>query len=122
MENLELYLAPVLDFFDGQPWFQGGAIMLITFLVASFLSWVIFKTIKFLTSKTKSFLDDRLLAIARPPIYYSLLITGFSAGINRMPLSDKITDYIIFGFKSLGVIIWMIALIRVAKILLQQLA
>ena len=122
MENLIEYLAPVIQFFDGQPWLQGGAIMLITFLFASILSWVIFRLVKFLTSKTKSFLDDRLLAIARPPIYYSLLITGFSAGINRMPISDKITDYLIFGFKSLGVIIWMIALIRVSKIVLQQLA
>jgi small-conductance mechanosensitive channel len=122
MENLEQYLAPVLHFFDGQPWFQGGAIMLITFLLASALSWLIFRIVKFLTSKTKSFLDDRLLIIARPPIYYSLLITGFSAGVNRMPLSDKITDYLIFGFKTIGVIIWTIALMRVSKIILQQLA
>jgi len=119
---LEAYLAPVIQFFDGQPWFQGGAIMLITFLVASILSWVIFRILKFLTSKTKSYLDDRLLAIARPPIYYSLLITGFSAGVKKMPLSDKLTDYLIFGFKTIGVIIWMIALIRISKIILQQLA
>jgi small-conductance mechanosensitive channel len=49
-------------------------------------------------------------------------MTGFSAGVNRMPLSDKLTDYLIFGFKTLGVIIWMIALVRVSKIILQQLA
>lgn len=122
MDNIESYLAPILLFFTGQPWIQGGAIMLTTFVVASLLSWIIFKVFKFLTSKTKSYLDDRLLAIARPPIYYSLLITGFSAGIKRMPLSDKLTDYLIFGFKTLGTIIWMIALIRVSKIILQQLA
>ena len=39
-----------------------------------------------------------------------------------MPLSDKITDYLIFGFKTIGVIIWTIALMRVSKIILQQLA
>ena len=119
---LEAYLSPVIQFFDGQPWFQGGAIMLITFLFASLLSWMIFRILKFLTSKTKSYLDDRLLAIARPPIYYSLLITGFSAGIKRMPLSDKLTDYLVFGFKTIGVIIWMVALIRISKVVLQQLA
>ncbi|TCJ85264.1 mechanosensitive ion channel-like protein [Cocleimonas flava] len=122
MDNLEQYLAPLLAYFDGEPWPQGIAIMGVTFLFASLLSWFIFRTLKFLTSKTKSFLDDRLLAIARPPIYYSLLMTGFSAGVNRMPLSDKLTDYLIFGFKTLGVIIWMIALVRVSKIILQQLA
>lgn len=122
MYNFEQYLAPLLDFFAGQPWAQGAAVIIITFLFASLLSWLIFKFLKFLTSKTKSFVDDRLLAIARPPIYYSLLITGFSTGVNRMPLSDKLTDYFIFGFKTLGVIIWMIAIIRFTKIVLQQLA
>ena len=105
MDNIEQHLAPLLDFFAGQPWAQGAAIMIVTFLVASLLSWLIFRIFKFLTAKTESFVDDRLLAIARPPVYYSLLITGFSAGINRMPLSEKLTDYLIFGFKSLGVII-----------------
>lgn len=122
MDNIEQYLAPLLSYFAGQPWAQGTAIIVVTFLVASLLSWLIFRVLKFLTAKTKSFVDDRLLAIARPPVYYSLLITGFSAGINRMPLSDKITDYLIFGFKTIGVIIWMIALIRFTKIILQQLA
>ncbi len=122
MENLEQYLAPLLKYFDGQPWPQGIAIMLATFIFASAFSWIIFRVLKYLTGKTKSFLDDRLLAIARPPIYYSLLMTGFSAGVNRMPLTDKLTDYLIFGFKTLGVIIWMIALVRVSKIILQQLA
>lgn len=122
MENLESYLAPVLQFFDGQPWFQGGAILLITFLFASILSWLIFRILKFLTRKTKTYLDDRLLSIARPPIYYSLLITGFSAGVRKMPLSDKLTDSLIYGFKTIGIIIWMIALIRITKIILQQLA
>lgn len=122
MDNIEQYIAPLLNFFAGQPWAQGAAIMLTTFLFASLISWVIFRALKFLTAKTKSFVDDRLLAIARPPVYYSLLITGFSTGINRMPLSEKLTDYFIFGFKTLGVIIWMIALIRFSKIILQQLA
>ena len=122
MDNIEQHLAPLLEFFAGQPWAQGAAIMIITFLVASLLSWLIFRVLKYLTSKTKSFVDDRLLAIAKPPVYYSLLITGFSAGINRMPLSDQLSDYIIFGFKSLGVVIWMIASIRFTKIVLQQLA
>ncbi len=122
MEDLEQYLQPILHFFDKQPWVQGGAVFLITFFVASFVSWVIFRILKVLTSKTKSYLDDRLLAIARPPIYYSLVITGFSTAVKIMPITDKISDRLIFGFKTIGVIIWMIALIRVSKIILQQLA
>jgi len=122
MEDLEKFLQPVLHFFDNQPWVQGGAVLFITFFVASLVSWVIFRLLKILTSKTKSYLDDRLLAIARPPIYYSLVITGFSTAVKIMPIADKISDRLIFGFKTIGVFIWMVALIRVSKIILQQLA
>jgi small-conductance mechanosensitive channel len=122
MEQFETYLAPVLEFFSDQPWIQGGAIFLITFIFASLTSWVIFRVLKFLTSKTKSYLDDRLLNIARPPIYYSLVITGFSTAVKIMPLADSLTDKLIYGFKTIGVLIWMTALIRASKIILQQLA
>lgn len=120
--SIDKYLAPILEYFAGQPWVQGLVILVATFVFASLISWVIFNIIKFLTSKTKSFVDDRLLAVARVPVYYSLLITGFSAAINQMPLSERITDYLIFGFKSVGVLVWMIGLIRFSKIILQQLA
>ena len=122
MENIKEYLQPVLHFFDNQPWVQGSAVLLITFLVASIVSWIIFKVLKILTSKTKSYLDDRLLVIARPPIYYSLVITGFSTAVKIMPLADSLSNKLIYGFKTIGVIIWMVALIRVSKIILQQLA
>lgn len=122
MEQFETYLAPVLDFFSDQPWVQGGAVFLITFIFASFASWVIFRVLKFLTSKTKSYLDDRLLNIARPPIYYSLVITGFSTAVKIMPLADSLTDKLIYGFKTIGVLVWMTALIRASKVILQQLA
>ncbi len=121
-DTLQAYLQPFLDIFDNQPWFQGGAVFLITFIFASLLSWIIFRILKLLTSRTKTYLDDRLLIIARPPIYYSLVITGFSTAVRIMPLSLKLTDNLINGFRTIGVIIWMVALIRVAKIILQQLA
>jgi len=122
MDNLEVYLQPILEFFKGQPWIQGAAIFLITFIVASILSWIIFRLLKILTSKTKTYLDDRLLTIARPPIYYSLVITGFSTAIRIMPLEVNLADRLIFSLKTIGTIVWMIALIRVSKIILQQLA
>ena len=122
MDNLEAYLQPVLQFFGNQPWLQGGAVFLITFFIASLISWIIFRVLKILTSKTESYLDDRLLVIARPPIYYSLVITGFSTAVKIMPLADGLSDKLIFGFKTVGVFIWMVALMRVSKIVLQQLA
>ena len=125
MDQFDTFLAyfqPILGFFDQQPWLQGGVVFLITFIFASLLSWVIFNILKVLTKKTKTFLDDRLLVIARPPIYYSLVITGFSTAVRIMPITPDLTDNLINGFQTIGVIIWMVALMRVSKIILHQLA
>ncbi len=121
-EKLNDLIAPVTEVFSEQPWIQGIAIFLATFMTASLLTWIIFKVLHKITNKTKTYLDDKLLKIARAPIYYSLVITGFSTAIKVMPLSDKLTQMLIYGFKTIGVLVWTIALIRFSKIVLKQLA
>ncbi len=119
---IDSYLSPLLKIFDQEPWMKGGAVMLATFVFASISSWIIFTLLKILTKKTVSHLDDRLLNIARAPIYYSLLMTGFTTGVNMMPLSDKLTNNLNNGFQTVGILIWTTALIRISKIILHQLA
>ena len=116
------FLSPLLQVFDQQPWIKGGSVMLATFIFASIMSWIIFKILKIAANKTSSQLDDRLLNIARVPIYYSLLMTGFTTGVNMMPLSDSLTSNLHNGFQTIGILIWTTALIRISKIILHQLA
>ncbi|MCK5896687.1 MAG: mechanosensitive ion channel [Cocleimonas sp.] len=96
--------------------------MLVTFIFASIISWVIFSVLKVLVGKTASHLDNRLLSIARVPIYYSLLMTGFTTGVNMMPITKALSVNIGNGFQTIGIVIWTTALIRIAKIILHQLA
>ncbi len=116
------FLSPLLQVFDQQPWIKGGSVMLATFIFASITSWLIFRILKIAANKTSSQLDDRLLNIARVPIYYSLLMTGFTTGVNMMPLSDTLTKNLHNGFQTIGILIWTTALIRISKIILHQLA
>ena len=115
-------LRPIITYLAGQPWLYAAIIFFATFIAASAITWILFKILKKLTSSTKTYIDDKLLDIARTPIYYSLVITGFSTAVKVAPLSDKITDISIHSFKSLGVLIWVIAFIRFSKIVLKQLA
>ncbi len=121
-EKFRELITPITELFSGQPWVQGIAIFLATFLTASLLTWFIFKILHRITEKTKTYLDDNVLHIARAPIYYSLVITGFSTAFRVMPLSDKLTQMLIHGLKTVGVLVWTIALIRFSKIILKQLA
>ena len=121
-ENYELLIEPLLKVFEGHPILQGSAFILLTFLFASILTWLVSKILKALSSKTSTYLDDHLVTIAKMPVYYSLMMIGFSTGIRQMDLSDKVTGWWLLGFKTFGVIIWMIFFIRISKILLKQLA
>jgi small-conductance mechanosensitive channel len=120
--NIASYLTSLLQLLGDQPWLKGGIVMLVTFIFASVVSWIIFKILKIAAKKTKNRLDDRLLSIARVPIYYSLLITGFTAGVNMMPITSKLSTNIGNGFQTLGILIWTVALIRISKIIMHQLA
>lgn len=120
--DITTYISPLLQHLNGQPWLKGTAVMLVTLIFASVISWVIFSILKIATKKTNNRLDDRLLSIVRVPIYYSLLITGFTTGINMMPITTQLSANIGNGFQTLGVLIWTVALIRISKIILHQLA
>ena len=118
LDSLNLFLKTTFT----DPWLQSGALFLITFIFASLITWVIFKILLFLTSKTTTYLDDKLLRIAKPPVYYSLVITGFSTAIKVMPLSDELTQTTLNSLQTVGVFVWTFALINISKIILKQLA
>jgi len=113
---------PVIQAFAGHPMLQGGAVILITVMLASSLTWLIYILLKQITRRTTTYLDDRLLNVARGPIYYSLMMLGMSTGIRLMQLSPKFTEFSMLSFKTLGVVIWTLFFIKVAKILIKQLA
>ncbi len=121
-DRLISMLEPIITLLSQNPWVQGGATILITLTVASFLTWLIFKLLRRLAISTKYDLDDQIILLLRPPVYYSLLVTGITAGLNLMPLSDKILLLSGKCIKSIGVIIWIYFFSRLSSLLLKRLA
>ena len=122
VQSFEQLTTPLVKIFSDQPLLQGSVFILFTLFFASVFTWIIAKIMKMITNRTSTYLDDRLASIAKVPIYYSLMMLGFSTGIKLMHLSPKITDWWILSFKTFGVVVWMIFFIHVSKIVLKQLA
>lgn len=116
------FFDPVIHMFKEHPILQGSVFIFLTFIISSVLTWMIIKILKSITKRTSTYLDDRLVVIAKAPIYYSLMMLGFSNGIKLMKLSSHVTDLLILSFQSFGAIIWMIFFIRISKVILKQLA
>jgi len=114
-------LRPFFEMVSANPWIQSFIVLLITVTSASLLTWLIFRIISAITRRTHFLVDDQLARLLRPPIYYTLLVIGLSAGINLMPLAIwKV--YLIRAIRTIGVIIWVTFFSRLASLLLQRVA
>lgn len=116
------FLQPIIEVFSGNGWMQGIAAIVVTFSVASLVSWVLFKVLRRIANKTTMELDDKLVLLLKPPIYYSLLVGGFSYGFMLMPLRDSVQQIATRSIQSIGVLVWVLFLTRFAHLLLTRLA
>jgi MscS family membrane protein len=115
-------LQPVQQLFAGSGWLQGGAVILVTITVASLITWLLFKVVRKVTGRTRFELDDQIGILLRPPVYYTLLVSGFSYGLSLMPLADTMKGLLTHGFQSIGVIVWIYFFSRLASLVLARLA
>ncbi|WP_234981227.1 mechanosensitive ion channel family protein [Desulfopila aestuarii] len=122
VEAIETYLRPLIDLFHGNPWLQGIVAIVVTFTVASFTTWLLFKLIRKVTLKTTFDLDDQIALLLRPPIYYTLLVSGFSYGVHLMPMTDGVETMATRIIQSAGVMVWVLFFVRLASLLLTRVA
>ena len=116
------FLRPVIEFFAGNSWLQGVAAIAATFTIASFVTWILFKIVRKITSRTKVDFDDQITALARAPVYYTFLVSGITYGLSLMPLSAPVHQIGVRSIQSLGVIVWVLFFSRLSSLLLNRLA
>ncbi len=115
-------MQPIINLFGNNAWLQGFAAILVTFTVASLVTWVLFKLLRRAAGHTKFSIDDHIVVLLRPPVYYTLLVSGISYGLSIMPLAESVELLFSRCIKSLGVLVWIIFAIRLASMLLIRLA
>jgi len=121
-QKLVSYLDPLTTFFSDNPWIKGTVVIVFTFTAASLITWLLFKVLRWAARKSSFDLDDKVVLLLRPPVYYTLLVSGIYAGIEVMPISDKITTLLGQGIRTLGLIVWIFFFSRLATLILGRLA
>jgi len=115
-------LLPAVGILSENHWVQGSLVIFITFIIASLVTWLVFKIFKSITSRTSIMLDDRIASLLHPPLYYTLVMLGISAGLALMPLSDDVHNVSLRIIRTLNIFVWLIFFIRFATLLLNRLA
>jgi len=119
-KQIASYLQPVTVLFAGNGWLQGIAVILVTFTVASLLTWIVFRIVQRITSRTKIAIDDQLAVLIRPPVHYTLLISGISYGLSLMPLGAQLVTLTTRVVQTVGVVIWAFFFFRLASLILSR--
>lgn len=115
-------LRPVVEMCKGSPWLQGGIVIVVTLLVASLITWILFKILIKITSHTRFELDDQVVHYLRPPVTYTLLVGGITYGLSLMPLGPGVQSIATNSIKSLGIVIWVLFLGKFISLILNRLA
>ena len=115
-------LMPAINLISKNQWIQGILVILITFMLASLVTWLLYKMINSVTRRTNFILDDKIAILLRPPLYYTLVVLGITAGLELMPLSDNVRHVTQRVIQTLNVLVWLVFLIRLSTLLLNRIA
>ena len=115
-------LKPAAEYFSSNPWLQGTLVIVFTFILAMFVSWLLFRILNSITTRTALTLDNQIVELLRPPVYYTLVVVGICAGLDLMPLNDNIKTIITRIVQTMNVVVWMIFIARLSTLLIKRLA
>lgn len=115
-------LRPLIETLSADPWVQGGLLILIILSLASLFTVLLFRLLRRFTSRTPIQFDDQLLQLLQPPVTYTLVAIGITAGIDLMPLPVFWESLLSRIVRTVSVVIWIIFLGRCATMLLNRMA
>lgn len=110
-----------LNQFSENPFYQSVIVIIAGLIVARIVNTIFSKVMMRLASRTRSQLDDHILLITRPALFYTILIMAFSLVTNLLTSGE--TEVFIYSLlKTLVVFIWSSFLIRMARALLRSIS
>lgn len=101
------------------PYIQALLILLFSLGLAKIVDLLFTKALPRLAGRTRTAIDERLIGILHRPIFYSILLAGAYVAITRFSLPGKALFYLGGLLKSLALIVWSWAVLRIALLLIQ---
>lgn len=102
-------------------WLQAATIIVVALIAARVVDFVITRFISVWAKKSKTDLDDRLIAILHRPIFVSVVLIGLWLALVRLPLDERIINNGIKVLKTIAVLMWAMFASRATAILLDAL-
>jgi len=115
--NIQEYLS----LFSDNPFYQAAIVLFIGFIVAKIMNRVVTRLIMRIADKTQSNLDNNIIHISKPTLFYSILLIAFAIASNIiLPEDSRLVTHSVL--LTLGIIIWSVFFIRLARIVLSSIS
>ena len=95
-------------------------ILIVTLIIAGVVRWLLARLVGHGVKFTKNQLDDKILAAIQQPVYKTVLLIGL--GLAALPIGLDMDSTPLAVIKSLIVVLWFFASIRLGKIVLRYLS
>jgi small-conductance mechanosensitive channel len=102
-------------------WVQALVVIVLSIVLAKLSDIVLCRILKLIAARTKSDVDDRVISILHRPIFISVLLVGlYYAGVVVLAIDGPLRFFVVAFLKTLGILIWIGAGFRVARVLLER--
>jgi MscS family membrane protein len=127
MDTLKHYL----DLVSSDPWLRAAIILLAAFIAAFIFDWLCTRTLKVITRRTKTELDDQLIHLFHRPVQATVILLGLMAATMQLDLlildqaSEVKTDWqlpINSVIRTLMILIWTSWGFRFSRLFLRSLS
>ena len=102
--------------------FDGFVVFFLFCLIGLLVNFLLEKTLLGFTRKTKTDIDDKIIAVVKKPLYFSFVLAGFYFAIGMFGISAGKVTFSADILKTMALLIWTLAGFRLSKILMIDIA
>ncbi|MCJ7726996.1 MAG: mechanosensitive ion channel family protein [Acidimicrobiia bacterium] len=108
----------VLDFFERYPYLEALAIIVGFMALAWVVNRVVSGSLRSFAKRSATTFDDKLIAIARRPVFVTVVLVGLILATYRLGLSKGLEENTVLAVRTILVLSWVVFSFRFVKLIL----
>jgi len=101
-----------LAFLGDRPYLQAAVVIVVAVLAGMAVVWLMGRILKGITRRTKSDLDDAIIALLRSPVFVTVLLLGILAAIAIVEPGEGTQAVLKNSIKTIFIVFWLAFAIR----------
>jgi len=104
------------------PWVQALIALVLSIVGAYLLRRLIVRVLAKLAGRTATTLDDIVVSALERPIFFSIILGGIAYALSLLSLNPKVAVFSTASLKTIAIIVWTGAVIRICTAVLQTMS